>query len=84
MKSYTATIVNISDLTREFNKWYGATDFDWYDMNELLFCSKSISGIRCFYFGSDVEYKEEIMNEICMFLAKEFPGLETIYVDTEA
>lgn len=83
MKSYNVTVVDVSNLTAEFNKWYG-TRFDWCDMNELLFWNKSVSGIRSFYFGKDVEYEDEIMNEICTFFAKKFPGLEVIYIDTEA
>lgn len=84
MRSYKATIINTSDLAKEFNQQYN-TDFDWYELNECIFGDKYVDGIRFFYFGNDIgNGDDEFLENLCQLLKKEFPYLEAVYIDTEA
>lgn len=85
MKSFTATVVGVSNLTAEFNKHYGY-HLAPSDFNFLIYNDKYAEGIRPFYFGSsyDIEPDTQLSEDLCEFLSEEFPDLDAIYIDCEA
>lgn len=83
MKSYTATVIDMSDLVDRFNEYYGSS-FSWIDFNQLMYGSKFAEGIRYFYYGTDIENDDDFSKKLCELLALEFPSMEIIYIDTEA
>lgn len=83
MKSYTATVIDMSDLVDKFNEFYGSS-FSWIDFNQLMYGSNFAEGIRYFYLGKDIECDDDFTKDLCELLTLEFPNMESIYVDTEA
>lgn len=83
MKSYPATVINVSDLTAELNKHYNY-HFNWSDMNYIIFGDRWVEGIHGFYFGDAIDNDDELSANLCELLTEDFPHLDTIYINTEA
>lgn len=83
MKSYTATIISMSNLVGELNKHYGY-HLTPGELNFLIYNDKYKEGICPFYFGMKLESETQLSKDLCEFLSEEFPNLDAIYIDCEA